>query len=202
MARNNPQVDAYIDKSAPFAQPILTRLREIVHASCPEVEEAIKWRAPFFVYRGILCFMSAFKHHCSFGFWNPAMREALEAAGMRAKGMSHLGRLTTVKDLPSKAELTRLIKQAMKLNESGAKPQRKPPAKKRPPVKVPPDFVAALAKNKKAHRTFTAFSPSHQREYVEWITDAKRDQTRQKRLATAIEWLAEGKSRNWKYERC
>ena len=200
MGKKDPRVDAYIGKSADFARPILSEIRSVVHDACPDVEETMKWSTPTFMYKGMLCGMAAFKKHCAFGFWHGEMRTMLQSE-KSDEGAGHFGRLTSVDDLPSKATLMRLVKQAKKLNETMGKAPRKPASrKKRPPMKMPPDLLAALAKNKKAHQTFTAFSPSHQREYVEWITEAKREETRQKRLQTAIEWLAEGKSRHWKYQ--
>lgn len=199
MSGKIPEVDAYIAKSAPFARPILKHIRQIVHVACPDVEEAIKWGAPHFTYRGMFCSMAAFKKHCSFGFWHPEMANAVDGE-KRDEAAGQFGRLTSVDDLPSKAALVRLVKQAKKLNESGVKPPRKAAAKKRPAPAIPPDLLAALSKNKKAQETFKSFSPSHQREYVEWITEAKRDETRQKRVATTLQWLIEGKSRHWKYQ--
>lgn len=215
MPAKNPKVDAYIAKSAPFAQPILKRIREVVHAACPEVEEAIKWGSPFFLHHGILCYMPAFKEHCAFGFWHPKMRESLKDKEPTSHAAGQFGRLTKVADLPSKAVLTRLVKQAMDFNENVPRSATKssrgktaakslvrkpPPKKKRPAPKPSPEFAAALAKNRKARQAFDAFPPSHQREYIEWIADAKRDETRQRRIKQALEQLAEGKSRHWKYE--
>jgi uncharacterized protein YdeI (YjbR/CyaY-like superfamily) len=197
----NSLVDAYIAKSAAFAQPILKRLRELVHAASPDVDEAIKWGAPAFMHHGLLACMAAFKRHCVFGFWHKGMRAALQKLDAKDAAAGQFGRLTSVADLPSKAVFTRLVKQAMKLNESGVKSPRPARPKKRPPLKIPADFLAALGKNKKAHAAFTGFSYSHQKEYVEWIIEAKRDETRRKRIKTALEWLAEGKSRHWKYQR-
>jgi len=204
MPKKDPRVDAYIAKSADFAKPILKQLRARVHAACPQGVEDIKWGAPHFMHHGMLCGMAAFKQHCAFGFWHKGMRAALKALGKSEEAAGQFGCLRSVDDLPSKAVFTRLVKQAMKLNESGVKSPKtaktaKP--KKRPPLKIPADFLAALGKNKKAHAAFTGFSYSHQKEYVEWITEAKRDETRLKRMKQTLEWLAEGKSRNWKYER-
>ncbi|HEX6575568.1 MAG TPA: YdeI/OmpD-associated family protein [Gemmatimonadaceae bacterium] len=197
MASRDPRVDAYIAKSADFAKPILTRIREIVHETCPDVEENIKWGMPAFDYRGMMCGMAAFKAHCTLGFW----KGSLIFEGKRdMDGMGQFGKLASVSDLPPKKELAQYIRKAMKLNEEGIKVERakKPP---KPEIPVPADLRAALKKNKKAQGAFDSFSPSHRREYLEWITEAKTDATREKRLATAVEWMAEGKSRNWKYER-
>ena len=200
MGTRDPRVDAYIARSADFARPILEHLRETVHAACPDVEETMKWSMPSFMYHGILCGMASFKQHCTFGFWKGSLILG-EDGGKSLEAMGSFGRLTSVKDLPSKRELTGYIKRAMALNEQGVKagkPKREPK-----PAPVAPDyFLAALKKNRKARATFEAFSPSHQREYLEWIVEAKTDATREKRLAQALEWMAEGKSRNWKYERC
>lgn len=195
----DPRVDAYIAKARPFARPILGHLRSLVHEACPDVEEDIKWGFPVFLHHGILCNMAAFSAHCAFGFWKGSL---LAEAGLKAKrdAMGQLGRLESVKDVPGKAEFRRLVKAAMKLNEEGTKVER--PVKKRPGIPVPADFAAALAGNKKARTTFEGFAPGQRREYLEWITEAKRAETRQKRIAQAIEWLAEGKQRNWKYANC
>ena len=201
MSQHDPRIDAYIEKSAEFARPILTRLREIVHEACPQVDETMKWSMPSFGYAGgILCGMAAFKQHVSFGFWKHAQVMGEENP---RDGMGSFGKMTTIKDLPPKKELVALIKRAMKLNEQGVKP---PPASRKaapkPPPVAPDDLMAALKKNRKAQATFDAFSPSARREYIDWIVEAKREETRAKRLAQAIEWMAEGKQRNWKYMNC
>jgi uncharacterized protein YdeI (YjbR/CyaY-like superfamily) len=194
----DPRVDAYIAKSAAFARPILCHLRRLVHAACPSAEETIKWGFPHFMYQGMLCSMAAFKQHCAFGFWHKNMRTEL-TGGQSTEAMGQLGRITSVAGLLKAPVLKRHIKQAMKLNEAGIKiPVVRKPVK---PIKVPADVMKALRSNKKALATFGGLSPSHRREYLEWIAEAKRAETRAKRIATMLEWLAEGKSRNWKYER-
>lgn len=201
MATRDPRVDAYIAKSAEFAKPILTHLREVVHSACPDVEEGMKWSYPHFMHHGMMCGMAAFKGHCTFGFWKSDLIGVGDATTEAAMGQ--FGRITKVAELPSKKVLTGYIKQAMKLNEEGVKaPWLVKRSKPKPPAVAPEDLLAALAKNKKARATFDAFSPSNRREYIDWITEAKREETRHKRLAQTIEWLAEGKARNWKYENC
>jgi uncharacterized protein YdeI (YjbR/CyaY-like superfamily) len=198
------RVDAYIAKSAPFAQPILQHLRALVHAACPEAEETLKWNMPGFLYRSkILCGMAGFKAHCMFGFWHRGLEQLLVAELGRAaeEAMGSLGRIASRDDLPADKDMRRYLRRAMALIESGA-PARLPRRKPRPEAKVPSDLAAAFRKNKKAGAAFENFSPSHRREYIEWITEAKRDETRAKRLATTLEWLAAGKARNWKYEKC
>jgi uncharacterized protein YdeI (YjbR/CyaY-like superfamily) len=196
---SDPRIDAYIAKSAPFARPILEYLRSVVHTACPAVEESIKWGMPSFVYRGkLMCGMAAFKQHATFGFWQGAnIVGAEQSAGSDAMGQ--FGRLSALADLPGKRELGALVKQAMALIESGAKRPPTKTAQAKPPVQAPADLKAALGKNAKARATFAAFPPSQQREYVEWIESAKREATRTSRLAQAVEWMAEGKVRNWKY---
>jgi uncharacterized protein YdeI (YjbR/CyaY-like superfamily) len=198
VGKTDPRVDAYIAKSAAFARPILVHLRRLIHAACPAVEETIKWGFPHFMYKGMLCSMASFKQHCAFGFWHKSMKAELSGS-KPAEAMGQLGRITAVSDLPKDAVVKRHIKQAMKLNDAGVKAPvvRKPPK----PVKVPADVMAALRGHKKALETFESLSPSHRREYLEWIAEAKREETRTKRMATMLEWLVEGKSRNWKYER-
>jgi uncharacterized protein YdeI (YjbR/CyaY-like superfamily) len=199
MPGKDPRVNAYIAKSADFAKPILTHLRELVHKACPEVEETLKWSTPAFLYHGMLCSMAAFKHHCVFGFWKGSLIVNPDGTPANA-GMGRFGKITSLKDLPSDRTLTSYIRQAIKLNESGVTVTRKPRVKAKP-IRVPAVLREALRNNAKARQVFDAFSPSHKREYVEWITDAKTDETRQRRVETAIDWLAKGKSRNWKYQR-
>jgi uncharacterized protein YdeI (YjbR/CyaY-like superfamily) len=193
MGKRDPRVDAYIEKSAAFARPILTRLREVVHAACPEVRETMKWSMPHFDYEGPLCGMSAFKEHCAFGFW----KGSLIVPGSK-EAMGQFGRVTKLSDLPSQRLLLGYVKKAARLNVEGVKAPRtvKRPKKEIP---MPADLAAALKKNAKARGTYEGFSPGHRREYLEWITEAKTEETRKKRLATAIEWMAEGKPRMWKY---
>ena len=201
MPSNDPRIDAYIEKSADFAKPILEHLRKLVHKACPEVEETWKWSFPNFTYKGMLCSMAAFKQHASFGFWKQSLLES-DAIPKNKTAMGSFGRITTLKDLPPDKVIIGLIHQAMELNEKGISVQKvKKPAEKNEIV-VPDDLAAALAKDKKAKAQFEKFSNSHRKEYVMWITEAKTEPTRLKRLATTIEWLSEGKSRNWKYEKC
>jgi uncharacterized protein YdeI (YjbR/CyaY-like superfamily) len=199
MAKRDPRVDAYIANAAEFARPILTHLRDVVHRNCPQVEETLKWRMPTFMHHGMLAGMAAFKQHCSFGFWKHELVVGKELAGS-PQGMGQFGKVTKVSDLPSAKALAAYVKKAMKLNEDGVKTPRAMP--KKSALAVPADLTAALKKNRKASATFAAFSPTNKRDYVEWIVDAKRDETRSKRLAQAIEWMAEGKTRNWKYMAC
>jgi len=199
MGTRDKRVDAYVAKSAEFARPILTHLREVVHETCPDVEETMKWSFPHFMYEGMLCSMASFKEHCAFGFWKGSL--IVEQDGAAAEeAMGQFGRITKRSDLPPKKVLAGYVRKAMALNESGVKP--KPKQKPKHPKKqlpIPDYLTAALRGNKKASATFDAFSPSHRREYVEWITEAKGEDTRRRRLEQAIEWMAEGKPRNWKY---
>lgn len=195
----DPRVDAYIAKSADFAQPILEHLRAVVHAACPEAEEAIKWGFPHFMYKGMMCSMASFKAHCALNFWKAELLMADEA---NREAMGQFGRIVSIKDLPSKKALTGYIKRAMKLNDDGvAAPARAKPAEPRA-LSIPDELSAALEKSPAARQHFEAFSPSKQRDYAEWITEAKTETTRTRRLEQAIEWIAEGKARNWKYEKC
>lgn len=201
MPSKDPRIDAYIKKSAPFAQPILKHIREVVHKACPETEETIKWGFPHFDYKGMLCSMAAFKQHCSFGFWKGAImkddKQLLNRVGVT--DMGHFDKITSMKDLPSDKILTAYIKVAMQLNDEGVKLPAKPKTTEKKPLEPPPELQAALKKNKAAQIVFEGFSPSHKKEYIEWITEAKTEATRDKRIATTIEWLTEGKSRHWKY---
>ncbi len=199
MGKRDPRVDTYIAKAADFARPILAHLRETIHAGCPDAEETIKWGMPAFLYRGrILCGIAAFKQHCTLGFWEG--RGMIGDEDQRAEAMGQLGRIAALKDLPSKKVLVGYVKQAMKLGDERAAAPPAPRKSPKPALPVPDDLTAALKKNKKAQATFAAFSPRCRREYIEWITEAKRDATRAARLAQAVEWMAEGKQRNWKYQ--
>ena len=201
----DPRVDEKIDRAAAFARPILTHLRQLVHASCPDAQETIKWGMPFFLHRGRnLCHMAAFKAHCVFGFWHPEMEKSLARMGWGDKtseAAGLLGRITRREDLPDDPTLLRLIAEAARYNESG-KParSRSPDHPCKPEAVVPADLALRLANNAVAAKTFEGFSPSHRREYVEWINEAKREETRLRRLDTTLEWLAEGKARRWKNE--
>ena len=204
MSKINKRVDQYIAKSAAFAKPILEHLRGLVHKACPEIEETIKWQFPCFMHKGMLCSMAAFKQHCTFGFWKHSLiiNQNPVAKAKAEEAMGHLGRITSLADLPSDKVLVGYIKQAVQLNEQGIKSPRPEKPKANKTLVVPPPLVDALKRNKQARQTFENFSPSHKREYIEWIADAKREETREKRLATTIAWLTEGKPRNWKYMNC
>jgi uncharacterized protein YdeI (YjbR/CyaY-like superfamily) len=204
MGKKDKRIDAYIIASAPFAQPILNYLREVVHIACPDVEETMKWSFPHFDYSGeILCSMAAFKKHCSFGFWKASIMKdpngLLQIIGKTSMGS--LGQLTSLSDLPSNKILIQYIKAAAKLNKEGVKLAARTKAGEKKELVVPDYFQKALNKNKKALKTFDDISTSNKRDYVEWVTGAKTDDTRSRRLETSIEWLAEGKIRNWKYAR-
>jgi uncharacterized protein YdeI (YjbR/CyaY-like superfamily) len=199
MGKRDPRVDAYIDSAAPFAQPVLRHLRELVHEACPDVAETIKWRMPSFEYRGLLCGMAAFKAHCTFDFRHALMREQAGRDARPDDAMGQFGRITCIADLPKDGALKALIRRAAELNASGVKVPR--PAGKKRPLVVPKDLGAALRTNAKARATFKSLSRTEQREYVEWIESAKREDTRGRRLATAIEWLAQGKVKEWRYRR-
>jgi uncharacterized protein YdhG (YjbR/CyaY superfamily) len=200
MGTRDARIDAYIGRSANFARPVLSHLRELVHAVCPEVAETMKWSFPNFTYRGaILCQMAAFQRHCTFGFWNADRIPG--AAERTGTAMGQLGRIGSTADLPPDDVLADMIRQAMRLAEAGVKPRRRarPPAAK--PVEVPAELAAALREHPAARGAFAGVTPGQRRDYAEWIAEAKTDATRQRRLATALEWLAEGRTRNWRYER-
>ena len=212
MSPNNTfdsRIDVYIAKSRPFAQPLLNHLRELVHKACPGVVETIKWSRPFFEYRGvILANMSAFKEHCSFGFWGQEISAVLrDAKVLQPDAMGSLGRLTRIEDLPTNKQMLGLLQQAVGFIDSGQytspiAARRKVVKAPAPTAEAPQEFLRALKANKKASAVFAAFSPSCKKEYVEWIADAKRAETRDKRISTAIDWITEGKQRHWKYQNC
>jgi len=195
-ANTDPRVDAYIAGVPDFARPILEHLRAATHAACPEAIEDIKWSRPHFMLDGkILAGMSAFKAHCSYALWHG------QGEQKTTEGMGQFGRLESLRDLPAKTELKKRIQEAAALIRAGA-PSRMADKKPRPKLEAPPEMLAALKAHPAARKTFDAFPPSKQRDYIEWIVEAKREETRDKRLAQAMEWLAEGKARHWKYENC
>ncbi|MBJ6980898.1 YdeI/OmpD-associated family protein [Luteimonas sp. MC1572] len=199
MPMPDPRIDAYIARQADFAQPILNELRARVHAACADVEEAIKWGAPAFLYRGkLIAGMAGFKQHAAFNLW--LGKQVVEANAALGQGMGQYGRLTSPADLPAKRETTRHVHAAMALVEAGGAARAVSAPK--PPPSLPDDLAAAMATNAASQRTWDGFPPGKRREYAEWITEAKRDETRARRVAQSVEWLAEGKSRNWKYAKC
>jgi len=200
MGKKDPRVDAYIAKSAPFAQPILKHIRKQVHAACPEVQETIKWSMPHFDYKGVMAGMAGFKHHCTLGFWKHKLVVGNDRRSEEAMGQ--FGCITKVSDLPSDKVLAGYIKKAAQLNDAGIKPVKKPMSKVKAPLRPPAYFLNALKQNKKAKATYDNFSYSCKKEYLMWVTEAKTEETRQRRLAQAIAWMAEGKQRKWKYQNC
>jgi uncharacterized protein YdeI (YjbR/CyaY-like superfamily) len=202
MGKTDKTIDDYIAKSKDFAKPILTHIRELVHAAVPEVEETLKWSCPHFVLKGTICSMAGFNEHCSIGFWKAGlMRDPHRLFMNPSEGMGHMRHLKSLADLPADEILIEYIQEAAELNRMGVKPAAKPKSTEKKELVVPEYFTAALKKNKKANETFESFNFSKKKDYVEWLTEAKTEATRDKRMATALEWLAEGKSRMWKYER-
>ena len=199
MATKDPRIDAYIAKSADFAKPILKHLRKVVHAGCPKVVETLKWSMPHFDYKGVMCGTAAFKEHCAFGFWKEALIFDRDNAAEKT-AMGSFGCIRSLGDLPSEKTLIQYVKKAAALNEAGIKAPARTQPKKKEPLAVPDYFSAALRKNAKARKTFDSFPTSKRREYIDWVTGAKREETHHERLATSIKWLAEGKPRHWKYQ--
>lgn len=200
MNDRDPRVDAYIGRAAMFARPILEHLRKRIHAVCPDVEECIKWGMPHFLYHGILCNMAAFKAHCAFGFWKGS-RLLDDAVARKTEAMGQFGRICSLADLPSDRVLDALIRKAMRLNvEDRTAPSQSRSTTRKPPPAVPTELAEALRTNAEARAAFDGFSPTHRREYCEWITDAKREETRARRIEQAVAWLSEGKSRHWKHQ--
>ena len=193
--RREPRIDAYIARAQPFAQPILTKVRERVHALVPDIEEAMKWSHPAFCRNGkIVLGTAAFKEHAAVNFWRG------EELGLETKAgaMGQFGKLTRIEDLP--ADFDTIIARAAALSDAPA--ARKPKPQPRALPDIHPDFAAALEEAPEAKKAFEAFAPAHRREYLEWVSEAKQDTTRRKRIVSALEWLSEGKRRNWKYEKC
>ena len=197
MGKRDPRVDAYITRSADFAKPILTRIRSLVHEAIPQVDETMKWGVPHFEYKGVICGMAAFKQHCNLILWKGSLIPGTD--GRDAAG--NVRKITSVSDLPPDATLTDYFRQAARLNEQGVKAPRQSKSKATKPVVVPAELTTALKKNKRAAAAFEKFPPSHKREYADWISEAKGEDTRKRRVESAVKWIAEGKSRNWKYEK-
>jgi uncharacterized protein YdeI (YjbR/CyaY-like superfamily) len=202
MGKKSPQVDGYIAEAADFARPILNKVRKLFHRACPDIEETMKWGFPHFEYKGIVGSVAAFKHHAGFGLWKATLLKNSHAL-FQQMGKTTMGniKLEKVEDLPPDKVILAGIKEAVALNEQGVRAPK--PRRQKPKLELSPpeDFLAALKRNRKALAAYEAFSPSHQREYVEWIIEAKQLATRQKRIATAVEWMADGKSRHWKYQK-
>jgi uncharacterized protein YdeI (YjbR/CyaY-like superfamily) len=177
MAKIEKRTELYIGKAADFAQPILWHITGLVHKACPDVEETFKWSFPCFMYKGnILCSMAAFKQHAVFGFWlESKMKDPHKILnrGKERDSMGHLGQLKTLKNLPPDKIMIAYIKEAMALIDKGEK-LTKGPAKPKTPLKIPTYFKTALSKNKRALNTFENFSYSQKKEYVSWVTEAKR----------------------------
>ncbi len=197
MATTDPRIDAYIAAAAPFARPILKHIRKLVHTGAPKVVETLKWSMPHFEHKGVMCGMAAFKAHCSLGFWKSELIFGDNGPAEGAAGQ--FGRITQLSDLPPDDVLLGYVRKAVELNEAGVKSPDRAKPKPRAPLEMPGYFAAALRKNSAARKTFESLSASAQREYVEWLTEAKRETTRAERLATSVQWLADGKPRNWKY---
>ncbi|MFZ1743871.1 MAG: YdeI/OmpD-associated family protein [Pontixanthobacter sp.] len=185
------RVDDYIASAKPFAQPILTHLRKLIHRALPDVEECIKWGMPHFMIGGKnLVGLAAFKAHASMVIHHEEAKQG--------EGMGQFGKVHEMSHLPDdEAIILRLQRAAEAM---GTPRPRK--AKSKPDILVPDYFQIALNENPTAKATFDGFAPSHRREYLEWIVGAKRPETRSKRVTEAIAFLTEGKRRNWKYENC
>ncbi|HJY63426.1 MAG TPA: YdeI/OmpD-associated family protein [Ignavibacteria bacterium] len=202
MVKKDKRIDAYIAKAQPFAKPVLNHIRSLVHKACPDAEETMKWSFPHFNYKGtMMCSMASFKQHVAFGFWKASIMKDPKKMLNSSEAMGHLGRITSVKDLPADNVMIQYIKEAARLNEEGVKLPSKPVKEKKKLV-IPDYLIKAISKNKEAKKTFDEFSYSNKKEYVEWITEAKTEDTRNNRLTTAVEWMAESKVRNWKYLKC
>jgi uncharacterized protein YdeI (YjbR/CyaY-like superfamily) len=202
----DPRVDDYIDQAAAFARAPLEHVREAMHAALPDVTEAIKWSHPFYLLDGKpFANMAAFKAHCSLGFWKGGRPVAEEAAGARDQAMGQFGRIESLADLPKAAALRKVIVDARAawLAEKAEKASAPPaPKAKREAPALPDDLAAALRAQRGARPKYDAFTPSQQREYVDWIVEARREATRASRIVQAVEWIAEGKTRHWKYQDC
>ncbi len=192
------EVDAYIKKSPEFARPILVKLRALFHRADSRIQETMKWGVPHFEYKGIVGSFAAFKQHVGFGFWkSKLLKDPANLFGGDPKASMSSSKLTSIKHLPADKVILSYIQRAVELNEEEVIVPKE--VNRRPKLTAPDFFVAALKKNKKAQTNFQAFSETNRRDYIEWLIDAKQKETQKRRLATALNWLAEGKPRNWKY---
>jgi len=202
MEKHSPKIDAYIEKSQDFAKPVLEYIRETVHEFCPDAEETMKWSFPHFMYKGkILCAMASFKQHCTFGFWLEKEMKTMHeiTRNIEKNSMFSLGKITGIEDLPPKIQLKKALTEAMELTDMGVTVKKAAPSKTE--TEMPDYFQTALNENIKALKVFEKSSPSFRKEYISWIIEAKTEATRNKRMEQSLEWIAEGKSRNWKYEK-
>lgn len=202
MEKYSSKIDSYIEKSQDFAKPILHYIRETVHEYCPDAEEAMKWSFPHFIYKGKnLCAMASFKQHCTFGFLLEKEMKTMQEIthDIEKNSMFSLGKITKTEDLPSKPQLKKAILEAMELTDMGVTMKKAAPSKTE--MEIPDYFQAALNDNSKALGFFEKASPSFKKEYITWLTEAKTEATRNKRMEQALEWIEEGKGRNWKYEK-
>jgi hypothetical protein len=201
MHPSDPRIDSYIASAAPFAQPILTHIRKLVHEACPEVEETMKWSFPHFDYKGVMISMASFKAHCSLNLWKGALIGGLPNMDEGDSGMGNFGKIKSVSDLPPEEKLLSIFREAKRLNDENIRVPQKPRKKQVKELVVPDDLTDALKSHPEAQSTWDKFSYSHRKEYVDWIVGAKTEPTRQKRLATAMEWMSEGKNQMWKYSK-
>lgn len=203
MGRHSAAVTAYIARQQPFAKPILSHLRGLVHEGCPEVVETIKWGMPAFDYKGPFASMAAFRAHAVFGFWKEKLlaKDGRPLGKPGEKAMGSFGRLTSVADLPGRRAMLALVRRAMKLNDEGVRHPTRSRARRPVVVRPPAYFLAAVRANRKALATWESLAPSHRRDYVEWVTGAKTEATRARRMTTTVEWLAKGRKLTWEYER-
>lgn len=199
MKNTNPEVDNYIKNAQPFAQPILRHIRKLMHKGCPNLTETMKWDMPHFEYHGVIGSMAAFKAHAVFGFWKQDLIPGMKKYIKEKEAMGSWGRITSLKGIPPDDDIIKFVQMAASLNEQGIKLQKRIP--KAVKYEMPADFLNAIKANKKAWETYEAFSLSNKKEYVVWVTEAKTEETRVRRLETAVEWMSEGKPRMWKYMR-
>jgi len=201
MSIPDPRIDAYINKAAPFAQPILRHIRRLVHKACPGVEETVKWGFPHFDYKGMMISTAAFKAHCTLNIYKARLIDGLETDPEVENAMGQFGRITTISDLPGDETLLGYFREARRLNDENIKLPQIVKEKNSKELVVPECLLQALKENPLAAETWDKFAYSHRKEYVNWINEAKTEATRDKRLLTTIEWLAEGKTQMWKYSK-
>jgi len=198
---HDQRIDQYISNAAPFAQPILIHLRKLIHEACPEVEETMKWSFPHFDYKGVMISMAAFKAHCTLNLWKGALIPGIPNVDPGNTAMGNFGRITSIKDLPSESKLLEIFREAKRLNDENIRLPSKGKGSVAKELIVPDYLLEAIRANSAANSTWEKFSYSHKKDYVDWITGAKTEATRLKRLATSIEWISEGKNQMWKYNK-
>jgi uncharacterized protein YdeI (YjbR/CyaY-like superfamily) len=200
MGKYDPRVDDYIAKSPAYAQPIMKHIRGLIHQAVPNIVEVIKWAHPHFEYKGPAFSIGAFKEHLGLNFWKSKLMDDPEGLFKYDGSAGSMGKIKSLADLPEDDILMAYFMLAADLNEQGVKATTPKTAPEKKQLIIPDDLIAAFKNDTTAMQHFEQFNYSAKKEYVDWLAEAKTTETRQKRLKTIMEWVAEGKTRYWKYK--